>query len=280
MGNNGKQKPKVMVAMPTGYDKPIVGAARAVFLWPSSRYPLMHVTTGGSALCRSFNVLWSTALAHTKGHGTRGNRMGLTHFAMLHDDIEPSRDWVDCLMDEMTVTGADVVSAVSPIKDRRGVSSTAIGRPGDKWNQRRLTFKELGQLPETFTIETLRKAGLADDDDCLLVNTGCFLANLLIPQWFQQDKPGEVFCFRMVDRLLIDAKGDYTVDFAPEDWNFSRWCALHGVKLAATRKVRIRHFGNFAYPNVPEAWTENPHALDVDQVSAMQEIPYQERTPI
>ena len=76
------------------------------------------------------------------------------------------------------MAGADVVSTVLPIKDRRGVTSTAIDDPEDEWTPlRRLTMREVHRLPETFSAQ----ADCGYPNNALLVNTGCFVLDLRKP---------------------------------------------------------------------------------------------------
>jgi precorrin-6B methylase 2 len=60
-----------------------------------------------------------------------------------------------------------VLGVVAPIKDQRGVTSTALAHDdGDTWRVHcRLTMQEVYRLPETFTSEDVGRP--------LLVNTGC-----------------------------------------------------------------------------------------------------------
>ena len=76
-----------------------------------------------SLLASGFNSLWCTAL-----------KRGVTHFAMLHADIRPDRNWLDVMLAELQRTGADLVSVVTPIKDARGLTSTGIGHPEIPWS--------------------------------------------------------------------------------------------------------------------------------------------------
>jgi hypothetical protein len=103
-----------------------------------------------SLLAHGFNMLWTHALARRRSHG-------ITHFLMLHADVLPAdADWVSQLHGEMERVGATILSAVIPMKGRRGLTSTALEGPPF----RRLTMTEIMARPETFT------------DPGLLVNTG------------------------------------------------------------------------------------------------------------
>lgn len=186
----------------------------------SSREDVMvaPVHSWSSLLTYNFNILWTMVLNNRKSQG-------FTHFAMIHDDILASVNWLDVLFDEMEATGADLVSCVSPIKDGRGLTSTAIDNPADQWNPRRLTMREVIALPETFTDH--------DVSGELLLNTGCWLLRL-DREWINQ------LVFRQHDQIRV-RDGVMEPHTIPEDWDFSRQVRAHGGKLVATRKVKIVH---------------------------------------
>ena len=106
---------------------------------PSSVYPCYR---GDSHLCRNFNKLWCDALNTRK-------KEGWTHFAMIHADVRPyQRYWLDYLVNSQRKSGADLLSAVLPIKDDLQTSSTAIASFSGK--VRKLTMSEVKRLPEIF----------------------------------------------------------------------------------------------------------------------------------
>jgi len=219
-----------------------------------------------SALCENFNSLWGLALT------TKTGKRPCSHFAMIHDDIEPRRDvfWLDVLMDEMRRTGADVMSAVSPIKDPLGKTSTAVGDADNAWDNRRLMIKELAapivmdesgspigksesdeperpRLPETFGIDELVEWDPTLEGKCLLMNTGLWLADLSKP-WVND------VCFETCQRLTIGDDGARHSWFAPEDWLFARQLAHWGAKVMATTKVPLIHWGDAAPWPCPGEW--------------------------
>lgn len=114
----------------------------------------------------SGNIFFATALNAQEFDG-----WDLTHLVSLHNDVVPEVGWIDILMDELERTGADFLSAVLPIKDLNGLSSTAIDSTDDPFCvERRLTMSEVHSLPETFTA-----ADCGYPDRPLLVNTGCWI---------------------------------------------------------------------------------------------------------
>lgn len=171
-----------------------------------------------SLLPFTFNHLWT-------GFLNKRQSEGITHFAMIHDDVCPVAGWLDTLLEELEAHDADVVSAVVPIKDARGLTSTAVDGL-DEWNPRRLTMKEVFDLPETFSEH--------DVGGPLLLNTGLWVCRL-DRSWCEK------VAFRQQDRIVKLADGTFCPQTKSEDWDFSRQLRLLGCKLLATRKVKLEH---------------------------------------
>jgi len=196
-----------------------------------SRIPtsVKHMTFTSSILTLNFNTLWCTAL-NLRSQGE------ITHFLLWHADVKPHQpDWLDILLNEMIRTDVDVLATSIPIKDKRGLTSTAIDT--DKWNPIRLTQSQILDMPETWSMPNL------------LVNTGLLLIDMRHP-WTEQ------ICFTMNDRITQDANGMFRASVEPEDWNFSRQCHSLGTKLAVTRKVTVDHYGTNAWSS-DEAWGQD-----------------------
>lgn len=183
------------------------------------------VVESGSWLTRNFNSLYASALNMRK-------ERGLTHFCLLHDDVcidDPW--WLDKMLDLMAKNEADVLSAIIPIKNGTGITSTAfdelVGDVGHK-HIRRLTMKEaFEKFPSTFT------------DEKLLLNTGLMLIDIR-KFW------AENIWFEFEDRILrvsTDNGPRFTAVGCPEDWNFSRKAKAAGAKLFATREIKATHLG-------------------------------------
>lgn len=186
--------------------------------------PGRSITDGGSILEASFNQLWAEC-RNAYEAGT------VTHFAMIHSDIGAPPGWVDKLEAERLQCGADVIAAVVPIKDDRGLTSTAIENPADPWTVRRLTLTECRQLPVTFTEREVPG---------LLLNTGLWLAKL--GDWCLD------VLFETHSQIRRDpATGKWRSKTQPEDFDFSRQLRRKGLKLAATRAVPVRHYGEKVY---------------------------------
>jgi hypothetical protein len=167
------------------------------------------------------------------------DRGEVTHLAMLHADVEPKRDgWLDILWEEMKVHGADLMSAIVPIKEpARERTSTAIGAADDPWCPLRfVNNRDRGRLPETFGPEDVCGEG-----EVLLVNTGCFLADLRRPWW-------DDFAFEFHTRI-IKRDGKRIAQLAPEDWLMSRHIQAAGGRVMATWAVDLAHHGAGVWPN-------------------------------
>jgi len=202
---------------------------------------MVHQT---SLLASGFNYLWASALER-----------GFTHFAMLHADIRPERNWVDMLLSELQRTGADLVSVVVPIKDERGLTSTAIGHPTIWYSPlRRLTMREVAALPPTFDA-----ADAGYPNNALLINTGCWLADLRNPKWLETDAEGCLKIYFMIqDRIRKSEDGKLRCNTQSEDWFFSTRMFENGLKAVATRKVQLGHYSDFPWPNY-NSWGKWDH---------------------
>jgi hypothetical protein len=219
-------------------------AARALYT-PSKDYKFFPVAYSISALASCFNHLWANALV-AYGSGR------CTHFAMLHSDIAPESGWLDILMRELEKHQLDMVSTVIPIKSTDGLTSTAVGSVDDIWSQKRLTMKEVKNLPVTFTDYDLAQWKVKHKrvGHKLLLNTGCWVADLRNPIWHHVDENNEArFFFTQKDRITVDEQGVTHVGFASEDWIWSRECQKAGLKIGATRAVKAWHYGPFGYYN-------------------------------
>ena len=181
-----------------------------------------------SMLTGGFNTLWCDAL----------NKKA-DYFLMAHADINPtSRPWIKPLINELKAHEADAISVVSPIKDERGFTSTALTSKGDS-NQRRLTIRECFQLPETFGKHEVAKLfGLKATNSQLLINTGLLLVDLK-----KHRKKMEKLLFRVRNEVEKDKNGNYSAWQWSEDWYWSRDASALGLKLLATRKIQIGHIG-------------------------------------
>ncbi len=190
------------------------------------------------------NQLWAEAL-------NSGEQGEITHFAMLHSDIGPNEGWLDVLLEECDRLNADMISVPAPLKDHRGVTSSGIGDPESPWSPlKRFTVRELQEMPETFN-----QADIGYPNHPLLHNTGCWVADLRKPVFYQVDEKGVLVAdFNFPLSIMRDpATGRWTHRRESEDWHFSRKLHQLGANSYVTRKVKLIHFGGGSFRN-DQAW--------------------------
>jgi hypothetical protein len=214
---------KLLIALPTSHTGMCAAGQAITRIY--TRHPEWKVSqyeSVGSLLTAGFNRVWAHAL-------NLREKSEITHFLMLHDDVRPRQeDWIDLFFTEMASANAQVLSAIIPIKDMRGLTSTALDT--DPWRPMRFTQRFVHESrPVTWT------------DERLLFNTGCMLID------FSGDWVEEV-CFTIRDRIVRE-KGGWMAYVQPEDWDFSRQCRALGVRVAVTRAVTIDHFGVNYWPS-------------------------------
>jgi hypothetical protein len=232
---------EVMLGIPTDDQAICYGAAQGLFraTW---KHNVRIAPADSSLLANAFNRLWCQALNESE-KGT------ITHLAFLHSDIAPADGWIDTLIEEMEIHDAAFCSVVSPLKDTRGLTSTAIGEPGLAWSPlRRLTMREIMKLPETFDAET---AGFPDK--VLLLNSGCWVADLRNPAFHVKNADNEAELFFTVNDRVVYTDGKWVQQVESEDWFFSRAMHRFGVRAMATRRVKLHHLGMASFVN-SEAW--------------------------
>lgn len=225
----------MLLGMPSYDGKAEIASVEACFVHATlGKCSVAPARASGSFLTKVFNSLWCAAL--------NGRAQGMTHFAMLHADIIPTvPGWVDAMVEELEKSGADMIAAVSPLKNEFGLTSTAVACD-DPWLCRRLTMKEVYELPETF--------GAEDAGGPLLLNTGLWVCDLRRPFWDLLNEDGLTtrLCFDFKNRIVRDPNtGDFHAEAVSEDWLFSRELNRMGAKLCATRKVGVRHIGEKEY---------------------------------
>lgn len=227
-------RPIVALTMPS-YGTLHGPAARSFYLQPTvGAVRLAGWTQSDSSfLPGSFNncLIWGLDLR---------DRGIATHFAMIHSDIEPIEGgWLDQLWGEMQRTGATVVSAVSPIKNSEGKTSTAIAKRDQPWDIiRHIYVDERNDLPDTFG-----PADVCEPDEVLLINTGLWLADLRHPFW---DTFAGFDTHCKIDR---DEEFRRKCYWRTEDWEWSRAMAEAGVEYRATWTVLLHHHGNMFWSN-------------------------------
>lgn len=224
---------RILLVMPRYEAWVNVEAASAFFrpVRPDSPLRVTGVSPGSSLLASTFNAGWALARNQYEAGEIDG-------FAMIHADVGAEPHWLDILHAELVRAEADLVSAVIPIKDERGLTSTAVDAHDDLWRCRRLTVTEVANLPETFTEE--------DVGAPLLLNTGLWLCRL--GPWCLDVH------FRIRDAIRRQPDGQWRAAVVPEDFDFSAQCRAQGLRLAATRAARVKHHGEWAWSNQGEPW--------------------------
>lgn len=237
--------PRVYVGMPhrDSGTSPLAARAWAV---PTARTDdeadrvqvVYTASVANSLLTMAFNTLLAQALDYRDaGH--------VTHLAMIHDDVEPAAGWLNTLWRQMREYDLGAVSAVIPIKNASGKTSTAIGRRDDSWRvERHVLLEERARLPETFTRFDACQAG-----ELLLINTGLLLIDLRRPFW-------DGFAFGIRDRIVA-VDGRRQAWTRPEDWEMSRALDAADVPYGATWAVAVNHVGSIRWPNHMEAPCES-----------------------
>ena len=185
-----------------------------------------------------WNAMWCHAVE------SRHTADKVTHFAMQHDDVFPSPMWGTILLKELERVGADILGAVVPIKDSRGVSSTCV-RNTRNGATRRITMKEIFDLPETFCLKDVQDLGIKacewsrPEDEIMGINLGLWICRIKGAHWVQ---PPHFTGFRMQNMILKGEDGKLTPVTISEDWIFSEEAHRWGLKTYATRKVPLGHW--------------------------------------
>lgn len=233
--------PSVFLAVPSRGE--LAGGTAFALTQCGSKHNVSIHLNYSSLLTLNFNQLWCQAL---------NQQYRPDYFAMLHDDVVPLEPgWLDSMIAALEASEADVVSAILPIKDVRGLTSTALYNPCTGMMQR-LTMTEACQMPLTFT------GSVKGPEWYVLPNTGLWFCKF--GRW------AEKICFQQRDRIVKDHDGKYTAQCFSEDWDFGVQCCNLGVQVAATRSVRAVHKGRHDYPNfVPwGALTTDPDSVKWD----------------
>ncbi len=241
---------KVMLAMPG----PTLAFAtcKGLIEASSAGHDVGLDNSGGS--WDNFNTLWAMAL-------NRAAAGEITHFAMLHADIAPQAGWLDVLLEECDKFDADLVSAIVPLKDHSGITSSGLGRLGEPFGgaYRRVAVRELPGLPATFDeLDLARAYGSAKYARLpLLHNNGCWVCDLRKPV-FRAEEPvlvegrysvalAAMFAF---PRRIVRFNGQWCVQGESEDWYFSRRLWELGAQTYLTQRVKLSHLdAGTAYPN-------------------------------
>jgi hypothetical protein len=226
------------------------GTAARMYQSASKRFGMLTMCQSRGLTSPNCNALWVSAL------NERRRNPDLKWFAMLHADVEPMAPWwLDTLIDEAETHKADMVSAVVPMKNPSGLTTTVLAMPD--WTEKtiaanqlasrfgRLTLRQVlhSRFPTTFGINEAADAlGQLPDDlritnaprHMLLLNTGCMVVRLTANiDW------RKVY-FSVIDGIVDDGT-TYRYYDVSEDWLFAGRMALAGGKCMATKAVRVIH---------------------------------------
>lgn len=191
-----------------------------------------------SALAWNFNRAWVAALNMSPRP---------RFFAMIHSDVIAPPGWIDTLFGLLQEQSLDVISAVIPLRNTSGETSTGLlvdsgpVAPGlDALEYRRLTMREAFGHDEAHESTIFRARDLVEIFDpvvpaapVLLLNTGLWLCRF--------DAWAEKVAFRQQDKISRASDGTFTADFWPEDWDFSEQIAALDLRTAATIAVPVAH---------------------------------------
>lgn len=234
-----------------------------------------------SLLSATFNDFLVDALNRKKAG------QGIGRFVMLHNDIVPMRNYISVLERDRASVNATMLSAVVPLKDPLGITSTAISSVDDDLAvERRITLAESFNLPQIFSIKDIPNY----QDRLLCANTGCFILNLEDPIFDMFDEKGRLKVFFTINdeirktpyklysikskigefidgpfptlneaqTVLATLHPDYyeitesesLVAFVePEDWFISKRIQRLGGSVYCTRNVILDHFGKIPFSN-------------------------------
>ena len=212
---------KIFVACPSYDGKIDFNTANALMHVSQHVVHAIHFANS-SLLAFTFNRLFADAL-------NGRNNDGFTHFLMVHADVVPQHWFGDKMLAIMEEEKAAILSAVLPIKNTRGLTSTAIDT--NEWTPARFTLKQVAKLPETFTHPKI------------LLNTGLMMVDLR-KKWVNDAY------FTITDKIERLENGRYVQRAQPEDWQFSRLARkLNAGKLCATRAIKALHIGITEFGN-------------------------------
>jgi hypothetical protein len=206
---------------------------------PKSEHQYVKFFCGDSFLARNFNTAWCYAL--------NNRQRGFTHFAMIHSDVLPEGYWLDTMIAEMRLHAADLLSVVLPIKDGRGLTSTALY--SERTSEiRRLTMHEISAfqshndpiVAERSNTFTPAIAGFPGWE--LLTSTGLWICDFTKP-WVEK-----VF-FEVRDRICRKKNGEFYPETAVDDWLFARKLHKLNLKLVSTTAVKAGHWGDVEFRN-------------------------------
>lgn len=227
---------------------------------PDSKDALSMAPNGWEDMCQELGDLRlqiscvkSSMLCESFNHGIAVAKNGkFDECAMLHSDMVADQGWLCRMALARKECGADILNAVAMIKDERGLTNNAIAYDTDwRSRKRRLTIKECAGLPDIFTIEDIRRV-IDPNALMLLPNPGCLIMGM--GEWFYK-WPG----FYTESYIEDLGHGVFQAREISEDWLLGYYAHEHGIKVAATTRIKTDHIGKKKYS------TRQPYGIDVDR---------------
>ena len=202
-----------------------------------------YQVSGMSLLANNFNRIFCNAW-----------KSGFDFMVLYHSDIgvqisSYEGSWLDVLVRRTIELKAAVLSGVVAIKTFDGLTSLAIQEdPGNIYNFRRVSVRELSRMPERFISRLDICKALALDPATtgpMLVNTGIFCMNLRGFPWDKDKWDG----FHLHDTIRWNSKGVPDFWTIPEDWDVSRWMFENGYPYYAIKDLVTEHAGGWNFSN-------------------------------
>ncbi len=248
-------QPHIYLTMPQYGRTPDKGAAEA-FYSARGQHDGFMVSLGESAGGCTHNNLWCAAL-------NQREKRGLTIFGMIHTDVEVlDPKWLEILFNILRAQNADFVSVVIPQKNLLGLTLTGLLTLDEQVRRditldnlpptatpravRRLTMREIYQMPATFTVDDIVDQSREPKPVALVSGLALSLCRLDRP-WCEDVQLG---CAMKIYRA---DNGKFVSAFESEDWYFSEHVHRAGGKIVVTREVPAKHHGDMGFPNT-EPW--------------------------
>lgn len=239
--------PRVFIGLPYCHNVQIQTMKALLVEFSADRVVPDFQEWASSLLAFAFNNLWCCYLNSSKA---------FDYFLLCHADIGfRTKNFLDPLIEDMETHNLDVIHVPQPIKDMRGLTSTAVGSDDNRWGwRRRVTMAELDKLPDVFGLEhVLEVMGKGiPKNPVFLPNTAVFLVKTAPWRW---EFPG--FCIE--DRIIKSVEGSKVVaraEVVPEDWNFGWWAHSQGLRVGGSKRVKTDHWlSKVCYKN-DEIWGE------------------------
>lgn len=258
--------PKVMIGVPMHAGTLSAATMMSVCRGSAGSINANFHCLGLSLLAKNFNLLFCLAVYK-----------GFDYFILHHSDLGVTgcinntfqgKTWVEILISRLEQFNLKALSAVVPIKSPQGFMSSGLETvAGDAFSLRRITMKELNNLPSSIITrdDVCKEFGVKSSvAGALLINSGLLIMDIRGGGGVFREKKWDGF--NIIDRIAWNTKGRPESFTIPEDWNFSRWCHENNVSYACTRELTISHIGGSSFEN-HGVWGTEEHDLVRQQMS-------------